>query len=100
MAINKAATASPPATVKVLRRRAGGYELLQGFYADLRTARLARPCAVCGRDILPGECYFAVITCAGLGALKFPSRVHRDELDAYWRLLEERFESELEVKNG
>ena len=98
--LSKTAPASPPAMVRVMSRGvAEGRQVLQGFAADLRTARLAHPCAVCAKDILPGERYFAVVTCGGLGALKFPARTHKGELEDYWRMLEERYKSTMEVEN-
>ena len=90
----------PPGMVRVLRRAlAEGCYVLHGFAADLRTARLAHPCAVCRREIAPGERYYAIVGCGGLGALKFPARVHQDELGDYWRTLEERYKSTMEVEN-
>ncbi len=88
-----------PITVRVLKRRVGGYELYQGFAAEERVARLARPCAVCQRDILPGEKHYAVTPCAGLGAMKFPARVHQNEIETYFKCLERRYNSMWEVED-
>ncbi|MAF43082.1 MAG: hypothetical protein CMI54_02780 [Parcubacteria group bacterium] len=57
----------------------------EGRIAELTRARKYHRCSECQELIEKGSQYYAItIGGSGLGSIKFPSRVHRDCLTAYF----------------
>lgn len=65
--------------VTVLRRM-----IIPGAILDLRTARKDHSCAECPEVIVPGEEYIEkTLAGAGLGSIKFPTRLHQRCIDKH-----------------
>jgi hypothetical protein len=64
----------------------------------LTRSRQEHGCKVCG-SVIPADtwCYTITQLGGGLGSLKFPDRVHADELPAYWDMLAKREDGEMEI---
>lgn len=56
-----------------------GDHVLNGYRAEIVTARKAHRCDFCPSPIVPGEQYYSIILGGGgLASIKFPHRAHLD----------------------
>ena len=59
--------------------------VMNGKRAELTRARKTYKCDECGWPIVPHSDYYRVIIGGGLGAIKFPDRVHVRCVEKYMR---------------